>query len=249
MAFLCPEAQSKIEENMAWSVTRHTQIPLQGGFRRVAHGIDSLDIGFFVQWNGHWDKLSRGLQIKKEEARGEEGIKDQTPSGRPFFHLPTGKSPNYRYHLKFPEYHLYLSITNPPGESPNVYVSILSESLWHKGVLESVQQITEDLQELHGAIFKVLVSRCDLCVDFLLPENPTLEFIKHHMVSRTKKTNHYEDSGVLETFYAGKRGAKIQLRIYNKGKEIMSASGKRWFLGNKKMVFPLSSSIIEMAVV
>jgi hypothetical protein len=217
-------------ESMAWSVTRHTQIPLESGFRRLAYGIDSLDIGFYVRWSGRWEALHEALQNKKEQAQRDDGVKDQTPKGRTFFHLRTGKAPNYRYHLKFPEYHLFISITDPPGESPNVYVSILSESLWHKGVLESVQQVTDDLQEFHGKIFKTLISRCDLCVDFLMPEDPTLEFIKAHMVSRTKKTTHYEDNSILETFYAGRRGAKIQLRIYNKGKEIMSASGKRWFL-------------------
>ena len=81
MAFLCPETQKEKEGNMAWSVTRHTQIPLEGGFRRVAHGIDSLDIGFYVQWNGRWDAIHEALQSKKEQAWGEDGIRDQTPKG------------------------------------------------------------------------------------------------------------------------------------------------------------------------
>ena len=85
MASLCQEYGNENQGDMAWSVTRHTQIPLESGFRRVAYGIDSLDIGFYVQWNGRWDAIHEALQSKKEQAWGEEGIRDQTPKGRSFF--------------------------------------------------------------------------------------------------------------------------------------------------------------------
>ena len=230
MAISCPETQQQELEGTACSVTRRTQIPLESGFRRVSYGFDSLDIGFYVQWDGHWERLLGWLQDNKEQAIRKKLVRDKTPSGRTFFHLPTGKAPNYRYQLRFPEYILYIAIGNLPRDSPNVYVSILSESIWNIGVKETVQQITKDLQEFNGKIIKTLVSRFDLCVDYLLPEDLTLQFLKEHKVCRTRKGSQFDDDDVLETFYVGRRGARFQLRIYNKGKEIMTASGKRWFL-------------------
>jgi hypothetical protein len=75
MVSLCQDSKNEELKDMAWPVTRHTQIPLEGGFRRVAYGIDSLDIGFYVQWNGRWDVIHEALQSKKEQAWGEEGIR------------------------------------------------------------------------------------------------------------------------------------------------------------------------------
>jgi len=213
---------------MAWSVTRHTQMPLEEGFKYLASNFESLDLGLFVDWKGNWEKLHLALQEMKEKALGNDGAPDQTPLGRKFIHLPSGLAPNYRYQLKFPEHRLYISITNPPKNSPNVYVRISAESLWLQGLGEAINQPFDDLREFHGEITKQLVSRCDLCADFSLPEPPTLDFLKAWMVSRSNSTRHYEKNGQLETFYAGQGGAKIQVRIYDKGKEILK-SQKLWF--------------------
>jgi hypothetical protein len=215
-------------ENMAWPVTRHTQMPLQGDYRKLLHGYESLQLGLYVTWDKVWDELHRYLQEKKEEGVGKDGVIDTTPEGRKFIHLPTGKR-NYRYHLQFPEYHLYIAITHPPKQSPNVQVSLSAESMWLQGVEPTIQLVLDDLKCLKAEVLKTQISRCDLCVDFALPQAPDLNFLKAWMVSRTKATRHYEKGGVLETFYAGQTGAKIQLRIYDKGKEAKK-NGKLWFL-------------------
>ena len=124
---------------------------------------------------------------------------------------------------------LFIGITHPPKNSPNVYVSLSAESMWIQGVQTTIQQVLDDLKALQAEILKTQVSRCDLCVDFQLPETLDLNFLKAWMVSRTKSTRHFETSGVLETFYTGQMGAKVQLRIYDKGKEIQK-NGKPWFL-------------------
>ena len=216
--------------NMASPVTRHALIPEEENFEFLLSGVDSLDLGPYVYWQEEkFSPLLGLLQDYKEKAQNQKGLMDRMPDGRRFLHLPTGKPPNYRYHLQFAGYHLYLGITNPPANSPNIYLSLNSKALWHKGISELVNQVKEDIVFMGGEIGLIQPSRCDLCADFYLPGDPSLEFIKEHMVSRSRAISHYATGNQLETFYAGAPGAQIRMRLYDKGKEI-NKSGKRWFL-------------------
>lgn len=217
------------EKRMAECVTRHALIPLERGFEFLLSGVDSLDLGVYVDWKSDWNRLLGDLQGFKERVQGKKGLIDKTPRGRKFLHLPSGKPPNYRYHLQFAEYHLYISVTNPPGQSPNVYISLNSKSLWGLGVAEAVALVTSDLREFGGEILKVQPSRCDICVDWELPGGLSLDFLMRHKVSRSRSVAHHATGEQLETFYVGSPGAQIRLRIYDKGKEI-AKSGKAWFL-------------------
>lgn len=229
MAFVLSEFDPFDCENMAESVTRHALNPLENGFEFLLAGVDTLDLGVYAHWKSDWSRLLRNLENIKERARGTKGIMDKTPDGRRFIHLPSGKPPNYRFHLQFAEYHLYIAITNPPVQSPNIYVSINSKTLWHMGLKGSVDLIRADIHTLGGQIKRIQPSRCDLCVDWYIPGGLTLEFLIEHKVSRSRAVSHYANNGQLETFYVGAPGAQIRLRIYDKGKEILK-SGKKWFL-------------------
>lgn len=218
------------EINMASSVTRHVLIPEEENFEFLLSGVDSLDLGLYIYWQDEkFSPLLGLLQDYKEKSQNQKGLMDRMPDGRSFLHLPTGKPPNYRFHLQFADYHLYLGITNPPANSPNSYLSLNSKALWHKGINKPVDQLKEDIEFLGGDVGLIQPSRCDLCADFYLPGDPTLEFIKEHMVSRVRKISHFGDRDILETFYAGQKGASIQMRIYDKGKEIIK-DNKQWFL-------------------
>lgn len=217
-------------KSMAESVTRHALFPLQQGFEFLLAGIDSLDLGVYVAWEASWPLTLAKLQNLKEQSQGKNGFPDQTPRGRTFLHLPSGKPPNYRYHLQFAEYHLYLAITNPPGKSPNAYLSFNSKALWQLGIYRSVALLHGDLKELGGRVEEIKVSRVDLAADFHIPGGFTLDFLNSHKVSRSRAVSHYATGDKLETFYVGAPGGHIRLRIYDKGKEI-GKSGKEWFLG------------------
>jgi len=117
--------------SMAEPVTRHAQNPTVSNFQFLLCGIDTLDLGLFVVWDATWDKTKAFLAEKKDEAQGTSNLLCKTDIGREFLFLPGGKAPNYRYHLHFPEYHVYIAISDKFGISPNVYVSITAETLWH----------------------------------------------------------------------------------------------------------------------
>lgn len=215
---------------MALPVTRHVLIPEEENFEFLISGVDSLDLGPYVHWKPErFGKLLSVFQDLKEKAQAAKGFLDRMPDGRSFLHLPTGKPPNYRYCLKYADYQLYLGITNPPASAPNVYLSLNSKALWHKGIMPPIEMLSNDLEQLGGRISKIQPSRVDLCADFYLPGDLSLEFIKKHMVSRSRSISHYAKGDHLETFYAGAPGSPIRLRIYDKGKEIIK-SGKPWFL-------------------
>jgi len=89
------------QESMAKSVTRHALIPPCGEFSLLSARVDSLDLGLYVDFTAHWPLLKSALQNFKEQSFGKNGLLDETPMGRKFLHLPTGKAPNYRFHLQF----------------------------------------------------------------------------------------------------------------------------------------------------
>lgn len=217
-----------IKESMAESVTCHALISEGENFYFLLCGIDSLDLGFYVSWAGHWESFRTYLQESKDKAMGSTGHLDQTLSGRKFLHLPSGKPPNYRYHLQFPEYHAYIAIANHPGKSPNVYVSLNASALWGLGLQGAVDQVILDLTSFQGTVCRIVPSRLDLCCDYLLPGGLSLDFLQQHAVARSRAQSSHINSGVLETFYSGSPGAPIRLRIYDKTKEIKK-TGKFWF--------------------
>lgn len=216
------------EKSMAESVTRHALISEGESFHFLLCGIDSLDLGYYVSWADHWEPLKTFLQESKEKAIGSNGYLDKTLAGRQFLHLASGKAPNYRYHLQFPEYHAYISITHPPRKSPNVYVSLNASALWNLGLNGAVDLVILDLVSLRGSVYRVVPSRLDLCSDYYLPGGLSLEFLQKHAVSRSRVESSHVNAGVLETFYCGAPGAPVRLRIYDKAKEIRK-SGKLWF--------------------
>jgi len=214
---------------MAEPVTRHAQNPPVSNFQFLLCGIDTLDLGLFVSWDASWDKTKTYLADKKDEAQSNINLLCKTDIGREFLFLPGGKAPNYRYHLHFPEYHVYIAISDKFGKSPNVYVSINAETLWHVELPAILELLEFDLSFLGGKIERVQPSRCDLCADFKISPPPDLAFIQQHRVSRSHKNRPWLDGEILETFICGSPASPVQIRIYDKGKEIQKTN-KQWFL-------------------
>lgn len=223
---------TETEENsaaMASSVTRHIQNPLPAeNFQFLLCGIDSLDLGLFVKWEANWTKICANLDDKKLTAQNSKTVIDTTDIGREFMHLASGKPPNYRFHLQFLEYHLYIAISKEYGNSPNVYVSFNAAALWHVKLPGLLELLAFDLAHFGGAIERIQPSRVDLCADFRLDAPLTFPFLERHRIARSRKTETYMDGTTLETYYCGSPGAPLRLRIYDKSKEILK-SNKQWF--------------------
>ena len=212
-------------------VTPPASTPLVEEFQFLLCGIDSLDLGLYVSWGSDWKRRLLSLDKKKQQARKNGGLLIALPSDRSCIFKPGGKGENYRFHLQFDAYNLFIGKAARPGTSPNVYLSISAKVLWLSGIESALTWITEDLKAIGGGtIQRVQVSRLDLCADFLVPGGLSHEFILSHKITRNDKGKLYLDKNELQTYYAADGKSPIQLRIYNKGLEVKQGGVKLWFL-------------------
>jgi hypothetical protein len=101
--------------------------------------------------------------------------------------------------------------------------------LWELSVGGAVQLVVRKIESLGGSVRAIKPSRCYLAADFLIPDGLSLDFLRTHRVP-----NHGESSQILrgddlETFYHGAKKSPIQLRIYDKGREVEKGGTKLWF--------------------
>lgn len=220
------------KDSMAVSVTRHASNPVQQ-YENLLHGIDTLDLGLYVTWGLNWKQRLNTLDKKKQQARKQGGVLIPLPSGRICNFRPNGKGENYRFHLQFEAYNLYIGIAARPGSSPNVYLSIDAKTLWFNGIETALSWIAEDLKAIGGGSIQfVQVSRLDLCCDFWIPGGFSYDFLRTHKITHNRTGHLYwDENDAVETYYVGKEEAPIRLRIYNKGVEVKLKNGKKlWFL-------------------
>ncbi len=220
-----------MSQSMMEPVTHHASNPPAEQFQFLLCGIDSLDIGVYVIWGSDWKRRLHLLDKKKQRARKEGGLLIGLPSGRSCIFKPGGKGENYRFHLQFEEYNLFIGKASRPGSSPNVYLSISAKTLWHNTVETVFLWITEDLKAIGGgSIQSIKVSRADLCCDFWVSGGLSYEFLLSHKVTRNDKGKLFLDKNYLQTYYVADAKSPIQLRIYNKGLEVQKGGTKLWFL-------------------
>jgi hypothetical protein len=216
---------------MANSVTRNASSPCATEFQSLLSGIDSLDLGLYVLWGSDWKRRLLTLDKKKQQARKAGGLLIALPSGRSCIFKPGGKGENYRFHLQFDAYNLFIGKAAKPGSTPNVYLSISAKALWLSGIGCVMTWISEDLKAIGGGtIQSIKISRLDLCADFYIPGGLSHAFLLAHKVTRNEKGKFYLDKDELETYYAADAKSPIQLRVYNKGLEVKRGKIKLWFL-------------------
>lgn len=217
--------------SMMEPVTHHASTPPVEQFQFLLCGIDSLDLGVYVTWGPDWKRRLHLLDKKKQRARKEGGLLIGLPSGRNCIFKPGGKGENYRFHLQFEEYNLFIGKAARSGSSPNVYLSIAAKTLWYNGIETALSWITEDLKAIGGGSVQFIkVSRVDLCCDFWISGGLSYEFLLSHKVTRNDKGKLFLDKNDLQTYYVADAKSPIQLRIYNKGLEVQKGGTKLWFL-------------------
>jgi len=208
-----------------------------GDWQFLACGIDTLDLGVSVDWGPLWHRLHAELASEKEQASGKKG--GVLSADGQSLTLASGKPPNYRYHRQFPEFHFYIGISREPhGKTPNVYVSINSQTLWESPLAVTVALIRERIEALGGRLLEIKPSRFDLAADFRIPAGLSLDFLLAHRVPQDGKHSHNMEGVALQTFYHGAKKSPIQLRIYDKGLEIQQGVTKPWFLSVWNLLSP-----------
>jgi hypothetical protein len=214
---------------VASSVTRNLLNPKTVNSQLLLCGIDTLDLGLYVRWDDNWQITKEHLEEKKIAAQSTNGIIDKTDLDREFLHFSSGKPPSYRFQLLFPEYRLYISGSDILQKTPNIYVSILAATLWHEELEDITALLELDLANFGGTVVRIKPSRLDLCADFKLSSPLDLDFLDHFKVSRSRKYKTIHNGDELESYYCGAADSPVQIRIYDKGKEIQ-VSDKQWFL-------------------
>lgn len=223
------DAPPGVSFSMTSPATRHALNPPYESFHHLLSGIDSLDLGLHVDWGNDWPEVRKLLEKSKDKAQGTDGIVEEITPDRKYLFLPGGKPPNYRYHLQFNEYHLYIAKSDQAKNSPNVYLSINAETLWKKGPEYALDLVVADLKYFCGELDRVKPSRLDLSTDFKLAAPLTLPFLQEHAVCRSRDIASHLKGETLETCYFGSAAAPIRLRIYDKGKEVLKRGKKGWF--------------------
>lgn len=203
-------------------------------WRYLACGIDTLHLALQVKWGKTWEEFSARLEECKNLAAGTNGL--PSSDGR-FLVLPSGKPPNFRWHLQYPAFHLYLGRSAEPHEqSPNVYISINSQTLWQNSCDQAVAIAVDEVKAFGGDVVQVKPSRCDLAADFLIPQGLSLDFLTALRVPLHFKNSSNSSGDRLETFYYGAKSSPIQMRIYDKALEVLHGGTKLWFLDVWKLV-------------
>lgn len=187
-------------------------------------GIDTLDLGLYVNWQNAWPEIQPQIQHQWQRSReGQTAIWFHNVAGKA---IVTGSGMrNYRFHLQYPDFHMWIADKLEAKGYPNVYVSPTAKTLWTIGIDEFMAGLHRWFYELGATVDQLVVSRVDLAADFDIESGMTLDFLRTHRVSRTKKTNHFEDGSDLETFYVGKRKSHMHARIYDKRKQLKESSG------------------------
>lgn len=226
-----PAGKVEGSPSMGIPVTPHASSPLVTEYQHLLHGIDSLDLGLYVLWGSDWKRRLSILDKKKQQARKQGGLLIGLSSGRSCIIKPGGKGENYRFHLQFDAYNLFIGKAARPGASPNVYLSLAAKTLWLDGIETAITWIKEELKAIGaGSVQRIQISRLDLCADFFVNGGISHEFLLSHKVTRNDKGKLFLDKNELQTYYVADAKSPIQLRIYNKGVEVKQGGIKLWFL-------------------
>lgn len=222
-----PAGADEYSSNMASPVRRHLVNPKGSNNGSLATSIDTLDLGLFVTWENPEISLER-LREMKLAAQATHVLQDTSIPAREHLHFSKcSKAPNYAFMQQFPEYFRFVASSEVHGKSPNVYISILSVTLWHEELSAIIDLIISDLANIGGIVERILPSRVDLCADFLLDAPLDLSFIENHRVTRSRKHEAKKSGSQLETYYSGELHAPVGLILYDKSKEI-AHSNKYW---------------------
>lgn len=199
--------------------------------RQLLSGIDTLVLSIDMVWasphflNFLHARFNEATSIKKEVPLFLP--EDENSDGIPFMLQPHGKL-GYKWLLLGTDYSLrIMDWIVPKAKHPSIYAELRSEVLWRLGPMEAIQRLLGAIEYNGGVITAVKPSRVDLCMDLLFHEEDWDSSLLDSMVTRASydvvHRMHQELTGIV----IGRK--LISARIYDKGKEIATQSGKTWF--------------------
>ncbi|WP_428389937.1 hypothetical protein [Mucisphaera sp.] len=197
--------------------------------RVLASGLDTLYLSLQVRWIDQ-TFLERLDDLKKQARAEHRSIPVVMPAddqAKATFDLSENGVSGYAYLLRSRSLVLKVGGWIEPGSRPSVVIEIGSEALWHHTPQEIVDRARNLIESNGGEILETKVSRADLCIDILLPEDQWHDRLADHKVTRSRKYAAYHEGPTFSGLSIG--SGDLQARFYDKPLEIKSKGDKGWF--------------------
>ncbi len=195
----------------------------------LASGVDTLVLSMDVGWND--PSLFPFLDELKEQAKecgadypGE--LKHPfSPDPWPFTIKPHGTQ-GFSWILSSSAFTFKIAHRTEPGQRPGVMIEFRSEGLWHMGAAEAIRLAMGIITANGGTIVETKLSRVDLCIDVLVPEELWDADLLTYAVTRASDYAPYYRNRQLTGIRIGK--GVVSARLYDKPLEIAQQSKKIW---------------------
>lgn len=202
--------------------------------RVLRAGIDSLTLSIYCEWIKDKENIEEKVfpeQLKdlkqKAIASGEittGAIREMYGDGAWNFTIQRKGIRGYNLVINGEENDFTLQVYEgrKAGNRPRVVIEIRSQYLHAVGHEKAIKKALGVLRDT-GARIKingVLVSRMDLYCDYLDKGRNIDSYTRNSIVSKAGPDRNMHEKGELETLYVGPRGGDIQLRIYDKQKQL-----------------------------
>ncbi|MHB8828757.1 MAG: hypothetical protein ACYC6Q_04400 [Syntrophales bacterium] len=195
----------------------------------LASGVDSLVISMNLSWKD--TAIFTVLDELKDKAK-ENGVEYPGKINHfmpeevwPFIIKPHG-SKGFSWILSGGDFSFKIANSQEPGSRPNVMAEIRSETLWRLGPEEAVKIALGLITANGGHNIEAKLSRVDLCVDFLMPEDRWSQGLMDYAVTRATDFAPYYRNMKLTGIRIGK--GIFSARLYDKPMEIQQQSKKIW---------------------
>lgn len=213
--------------SITWGGRIHTGLKKQLSFQTF-NCIDTAHMGLFVDW-GKSDILSLLEEFK--QICLEDNFKPRPlklKGFEEFIVYPSGKKGGYGWHISTSDIHVFFSRHDPRGSTPNVFVEIGSISCWNRGVHDVLAHLDFLFTLQGGMIFKKIINRIDLAVDFVgldIHQTEIFDRDKWVKLARTYRIYGYGRRDNTAAFGFSSRSI-ISLRIYDKLLELQDDPAK-----------------------
>lgn len=198
-------------------------------YKILASGVDTLVLSFKVEWKKEdlfteLDDMKQTAQERKQEF-GTFLQYGENSKYWVFNMLPNG-SKGYQWILSGRDYTLKIGQWLKDISRPNIMAEVRSETLWRLGLEDAISCLVEIIEGIGGQIIECKLSRVDLCVDLLLPEDLWTGELADHAITYASNKDIHLMHRKLTGLSIG--SGEIQARLYDKALEIKQKSKKFW---------------------
>lgn len=195
----------------------------------LASGFDTLNLTIDVFWkNSIFFSLLSGAKERAKETRKDEPLEIPSDSKNYSWKVSVKLhgSNGYEWLISNKEFTLKIGSWRRPQSKPSIVVEIRSETLWHLGPEDAIENIILLLLSQGGSRIAIKPSRVDLCVDILLPEELWGPHLIEYATTRSTYIGPHYTHRKLTGISISK--GKISARLYDKPLEIRQQSKKFW---------------------